>query len=148
MRFASYLKPFRGTIFCQRYWLSLTFGDRGSSRVMSRLLGAACTSLATVCEQLRPHFEAAATAFRALLPHVAARSALLHQKIVRAALTLNDGNRDVEEREPLWHERSLLGRDSSGDSSGDSSRMHRRVLDWSQGPRGCKSTRRRGGREV
>jgi hypothetical protein len=64
--------------------LSLTFGDRGSSRVMSRLLGAACTSLATVCEQLRPHFEAAATAFRALLPHVGARSALLHQKLGRA----------------------------------------------------------------
>ena len=29
-------------------------------------------------------FEAAATAFRALLPHVGARSALLHQKIGRA----------------------------------------------------------------
>jgi hypothetical protein len=75
-----------GAFSCQGCWLSLTFGDRGSSRVMSRLLGAACTSLATICEQLRPHFEAAATAFRALLPHVGARSALLHQKIGRARL--------------------------------------------------------------
>src|SRR5215217_6785035 len=55
--------------------LSLTFGDRGSSRVMNRRPGAVCISLATVWEQLRPHFEAAATAFRALLPRVGARSA-------------------------------------------------------------------------
>src|SRR3712207_5325385 len=60
--------------------LSLTFGDRGSSRVMNRRPGAVCISLATVWEQLRPQNEAAATAFGALLPRVGARSALLHQK--------------------------------------------------------------------